>query len=404
MALTMEEYRPIVGDEIVAKIHARTARLYNKHIVHVNSTYQGGGVAEMLQSLIPLLNDVGLYTGWRILPGSADFFGITKSFHNALQGHPLEFDADIEKLYVQTVNNFSRYTHIAHDAVIVHDPQPLPLIRFYQKRQPWVWRCHIDIEFPDPVLWDFLKNYILRYDLVVISNDRFRRNDLPTPQRVIYPAIDPLSLKNRELTEEEIDATLAKFGVPVDKPFITQISRFDKFKDMHGILDIYKMVREEYDCRLVLAGSMAADDPEGRPIFEQVQDDAKELIDSGDVILITVENNTLVNALQRRAAVVFQKSLREGFGLTVTEAMWKGTPVIGSNIGGIPIQIKDGETGFLVEPRDLSGAAEIASKLLKNPELKDAIGRNAKESVRTNFLITRSVLDWLRLLSELLMD
>jgi len=400
MIKRLDDYRKIVGDDVIASIHRRAANLYGKHVVHINSTYQGGGVAEMLQTLVPLMNDVGVDTGWRILHGNPDFFTITKKFHNAIQGEALHMTEIKKELYTGTNENFSAFTHLNHDFIIVHDPQPLPLIQYYQKGQPWVWRCHIDLSHPSEALWDYFKHFLLKYNTMIVSNKHYLRSDLPINQRIIPPAIDPLSAKNKEIHNGIIPKTLDRFQIPTDKPIITQISRFDKWKDPLGVLDVYKKVRKEVDCRLILCGSMASDDPEGIEIYENVKEQAGKLLDSGDVILLTVENNLLVNVLQRVSQVIIQKSIREGFGLTVTEALWKGRPVVASNVGGIPLQIRDGKNGFLFESGDNIGFAKKIIELLNNPEMAKSIGKTAKESVRANFLITRLLGDYLELLSS----
>ncbi len=398
MKRSLEDYRTIVGDTIISSIYRKARTLYGKHILHINSTYQGGGVAEMLQTLVPLMNDIGIDAGWRILHGNPDFFTVTKKFHNALQGERLNFTKMKRKLYAETNENFSIYTHINHDCVIVHDPQPLPLIKFYKKQQPWIWRCHIDLSNPDHDLWDFMKNFLLRYDTVIVSNKLYLRSDLPTDHRIIPPAIDPLSPKNIEIIDGIIPRTLKKFGVPTDKPLITQISRFDKWKDPLGVLEVFALVKEKVDSRLILCGSMAMDDPEGLKIYEKVKEKAKPFIKKGDVILITVENNLLVNILQRVSDVIIQKSVREGFGLTVTEALWKRKPVVASNIGGIPLQIEDGKNGFLLDPDDIKGFAEKIIEILKHPTLGKELGKKGREIVKEKFLITRLLSDYLDLL------
>jgi trehalose synthase len=401
MRRSLEDYREIVGDKVIASIYRKARGFYGKHILHINSTYQGGGVAEMLQTLVPLMNDIGINTGWRILHGNPDFFTITKKFHNALHGESLNLSKIKKTLYVQTNEDFSTFTHIDHDCVIVHDPQPLPLIKFYDKRQPWVWRCHIDLSHPLPELWNYFKTFLLKYDTVIVSNEIYKKGDLPLDHRIIPPAIDPFIPKNFDLNDEIIPKTLKRFGIPTDKPLITQISRFDKWKDPLGVLEVFKMVKEKLDCRLILCGNMAMDDPEGLKIYEKVKDKAKQLIETSDVILITVENNLLVNVLQRVSDVIVQKSLKEGFGLTVTEALWKGKPVVASNIGGIPLQIEDGKNGFLLEPDDLEGFAERILDILQTPDLAKEIGKQGKMIVKKKFLITRLLSDYLDLLRNL---
>ena len=396
---TLEDHRPIVGDDVISGIYRKAASLQGKRVLHVNSTYQSGGVAEMIISLVPLMNDVGIKTQWNILNGDGDFFAITKNFHNALQGQAVAFSDEEKGLYVRTNESFSGKMEIDQDLVVIHDPQPLPLIRFYNKTQPWVWRCHVDLSNPNADLWEFLKDFVLDYDRMVISHEEYRRRGMPMEQWICRPVIDPLSEKNRDLSEGEIAGLLAKYGVPTDKPLITQISRFDKWKDPEGVVEVFARVREHVDCRLVLCGSMAPDDPEGWAIYRGVEEKARAFIDAGDVILITAEDHLLVNALQRASAVILQKSLREGFGLTVTEGLWKGQPVIASRVGGIPLQIEDGETGFLLEPTDTDGFAWRVRQVLENPELGEQLGRAGKEHVRQNFLITRLLTDYLDMLN-----
>jgi len=399
---SLDNYRKISGDRVLYDIYHKASKSSGRHILNINSTYQGGGVAEILFSLVPLMDDIGIDAGWRILHGNPDFFTITKKFHNALQGEKMNLTKMKRTLYEGTNRNFAVYTHIDHDCVIIHDPQPLPLIKYQKKTQPWVWRCHIDLSNPSDEIWDFLKGFILRYDKVIISNEKYKSENLPVDQKIIPPAIDPLSPKNMELSQKDIDKYLKKFCIPTDKPIITQISRFDKWKDPLGVIEIYKRVRKEVDCRLVLCGSMATDDPEGLAIYEKVRQRANDLVEKGEVILITIENNILVNVLQRAASVVIQKSTREGFGLTVTEALWKVRVVVASNVGGIPMQISDGKTGFLFEPNDLSGFTEKIVDLLQNPDLAHETGMRAREMVREKFLITRLLSDYIDMLNEML--
>ncbi len=400
MIRTLEDYRQIIGDDVISDIYRKARKLYGKHVLHINSTAMGGGVAEILASLLPLFNEVGVDSGWRILHGHSDFFAITKKFHNALQGETINFSRIKEQVYTEVNERFSTYTHVDHDCVVIHDPQPLALIGFFQKRQPWIWRCHVDLSQPDGALWEFLKQYILRYDLVIVSSDEFKKPSLPVEQKVMCPAIDPLTAKNKELSERDVAKYLKKFRIPTDKPIVTQVSRFDKWKDPLGVLRVFERVLEEVDCRLVLCGSMAPDDPEGWGLYQKVTLKANSLIRSGDVILVTSENNILVNTLQRSAAVVVQKSLREGFGLTVTEALWKGRPVVASNVGGIRRQIEDGRTGFLLDPGDEDGFARTVVDILRDPEKGRSVGQAATETVKRRFLITRLLSDYLDIITE----
>ncbi|MBN1755070.1 glycosyltransferase [bacterium] len=398
----IEDYRFIIGDETLHRIHQKARKIYGKKVLHINATYIGGGVAEILNSLVPLMNDVGVNAGWRIVHGSPDFFNTTKHIHNGLQGENIHFEDHFKELYISTNSNFSRYTHIHHDCVIIHDPQPLPLIHFFRKQQPWVWRCHVDLSSPHEELWNFLQGYILKYDKVILSHEKYKHKSLPVDYKIIYPAIDPLSPKNMMMPREQALNTLQESDIPMDLPLMTQISRFDKWKDPEGVLEVYKLVRKEVPCRLVLCGNMAADDPEGWKIFDSLKEKAADLIASGEVLLITRDSMLLVSALQQLSTVILQKSIREGFGLTVTEALWKGTPVIGSNTGGIPLQIIDGETGFLVDPADYQGCAKRVVEIIKNPEMAQKFSETGKELVRKNFLITRLLADYLDLVSEMI--
>lgn len=399
---TLEDYLPIVGAQVVADLHRKARRLYGRRVMHVNSTYQGGGVAEMLVQLVPLMNDVGVEADWRILPGPLDFFTITKQFHNGLQGEPFELTEQMKELYVSQNEAFSAYAKLDDDVVIIHDPQPLPLARFYPKRQPWIWRCHIDLSEPHRELWAFLTPFILRYDAMIVSSEQYMQPDISLRQVVFTPAIDPLALKNADMDAETVAAHLARLGVPGDKPFILQVSRFDKWKDMEGVVDAWRLLRDEVDCRVVLCGSMASDDPEGLEMYRRVMDASHDDIERGDVIVITDASNADVNALQRGAAVVTQKSKREGFGLTVTEAMWKGKPVVASRVGGIPLQITSGESGILVSPGDTEEFARAILRLLEDPDMCADLGYHAREKVRQDFLITRLLSAYLDLLAETL--
>ena len=397
--LRLEDFRRFVPDQTIAQIYSRARRLYGKHIFHLNATYQGGGVAEILYSLVLLMNDVGIDTGWRILHGSQEFFEVTKSFHNALQGKKIALTDRKKQIYLDINEMFSRFTHVDHDCVIIHDPQPLAFIRSYHKRQPWIWRCHIDLTDPDSELWDFLKTFVLKYDHMIVSSDKYLKPDLPVPQRVMFPAINPLNAKNRDMDEKEIRQEIERAGIPTDKPVITQVSRLDPWKDPEGVIDVFKRVRQQADCRLMFCYNAASDDPEGMRMYEKVRAKAGKLLETGDILLVVGNREPLVNAIQRFSSVIIQKSLREGFCLCVTEAMWKEAAVVASNIGGIPVQIEDGHNGFLLEPTDTDGFAERIVHLLKNPDHARQLGKQAKETVRERFLITRLLNDYLDLLN-----
>jgi trehalose synthase len=400
--LSLENFRHIVPDKKLVEIYTRAKKLYGKHIVHLNATYQGGGVAEILYSLVLLMNDVGINTGWRILHGSQEFFEITKSFHNALQGGNLNLSERKKRVYLQVNENFSKFTHLDHDCVIIHDPQPVSLIRSYRKSQPWIWRCHIDLTEPHEELWDFLKGFLLKYDQIVFSSEKYYKEDLPVDQRLMLPAINPLSQKNKDITEKTILENVTKVGIPTDKPIITQVSRLDPWKDPEGVIDVFKLVKEKVDCRLVFCYNVASDDPEGLQMYKKVQRKANKFVKNRDILFVVGNNETLVNSIQRFSSVIIQKSTREGFCLAVTEALWKGTPVVASNVGGIPIQIEDSKNGFLVEPHDIKGFADRIIHLLKNPTEAKNMGLKGQETVRQKFLITRLLSDYLYMLNSIM--
>ena len=398
----LSTYAKIVGKPEIDKIRAEAENLSGKHITCINSTYQGGGVAEILNSIVPMFDQVGVDFGWRILHGTPDFFTITKKFHNALQGSAINLSSRKKDIYYETNRRFSTFTHIHHDLVIVHDPQPLPLISFYKKTQPWIFRCHIDISNPNQEVWDYLKGFIQKYDHFVVSLPEFQKKDLTIPQSVIHPAIDPVTAKNKSISDTKISKYLSKFGIDRKKPIISQVSRFDPWKDPIGVVRIFERVRKKMDCQLVLLGQFATDDPEGHKILLSLQKKMDKSPFKHDIKLLVVDNAFLVNCLQRASAVVIQKSLKEGFGLTVTEALYKGTPVVASKVGGIPLQVIDGENGFLHSPHDLNGFTGSVIKLLKDEKLRVEMGKVGKEHVKKNFLITRLMLDWLYLMNKLL--
>ena len=394
-----EDYIDIVGEEVIADIHRAAQPLSEKSVLHVNATYYGGGVAEMLHTILPLMNSMGLDADWSLLYGHPDLFQMTKKLHNGLQGEGVDISQAELATYLSVNEAFARYTPIMHDAVIIHDPQPLPSIHFRRKSQPWIWRCHIDPSVPSDHVWDLLKPYISEYDAMVVSAEAFRKPDLPVKTYIIPPAIDPFSTINRDMSSDEVNVKLAEYGIPQDKPLLVQVSRFDKWKDPVGVLDVFERVRKEIDCRLVMLGNMAGDDPEGPVIYRQVAARAEQM---PDVHLITETDPALVNALQRSAAVVLQLSLKEGFGLTVSEALWKGTPVIATRVGGIPLQIEDGKMGYLTEPKDYQTMSERVLRILGDPDLGATLGAAGREHVRKRFLMTRLLLDWLKLLNDVI--
>jgi trehalose synthase len=310
--------------------------------------------------------------------------------HNALQGGQINLSERKMALFEEVVYENSIRNHLdRHNMVIIHDPQPLPMIRHYRKNGPWIWRCHVDLTNPDKDLWSYLTPFVEMYDAVILSTEDYRKK-LKTPQFFFMPAIDPFSVLNRDMSEKEMKDRLAHYKIPTDLPLVVQISRFDRWKDPRGVIEAFKIARREKDCTLVLLGNVATDDPEGVEVYESLLGCREERI-----IILSHQDTALVNALQRKAAVVLQKSVREGFGLTVAEAMWKGTPVIGGNVGGIRYQIKDGVNGFLVST--VEEAAGRIVQLLKDRTLRERMGKGAKETVRKHFLLSRYLEQYLDL-------
>ncbi|RKG88332.1 glycosyltransferase [Corallococcus terminator] len=385
----VEHYERYVGAEVVERILEKARPLQDLRVAHVNSTYYGGGVAELLSPLTLLMNSVGMATEWRAIQGPPDFFNITKKMHNALQGADIHLTPMKATIYEDVVYENAVRNRLDHDRVVIHDPQPLPIVRHSRKRGPWIWRCHVDLSRPDPALWAYLKPFVEQYDAAVLSIPEYER-ELSVPQLFFMPAIDPFSIKNREMNDAEMDERLAHHHIPTDLPLVVQISRFDRWKDPEGVVAAWRLARKQMPCTLVLLGNMAADDPEGQDVYSEVMRHSDERL-----IILSREDTALVNALQRRAAVVVQKSLREGFGLTVAEAMWKGTPVIGGNVGGIRHQIQDGHNGFLVDSEEQCAGRIV--QLLKSPKLRHQMGQHAHETVRRRFLMTRYLEQYLDL-------
>ncbi|NIN95170.1 MAG: glycosyltransferase [Anaerolineae bacterium] len=388
----VEDYAQFVGAETIQRIKEKAESLHDLRVAHVNSTYYGGGVAELLSSLTLLMNSVGIKTGWRVIQGSPDFFSVTKKMHNALQGGEINLSELKMHIYESVVYENVVRNHLDHDRVIIHDPQPLPMVKHYQKKGPWVWRCHVDLTSPNTELWNYLALFVEKYDAVIVSLEEYARR-LETPQVFFMPAIDPFSITNRELSAAERRARLDYYGIPTDLPLVTQISRFDRWKDPEGVIKAFKLAREEVDATLVLLGNVATDDPEGQEVYQCLLEQQEERI-----IILSRQDSALVNALQTLSAVVLQKSIREGFGLTVAEAMWKGTPVIGGNVGGIRHQIEDGVNGFLVS--SVEEAAQRIVQLINDEDLQEQMGQKARETVRQRFLMIRLLEQHLDLLNS----
>lgn len=385
----LEDYEQYVGAASVERILKKAEKLRGYHVVHVNSTYYGGGVATMLSPLTSLMNSVGIKTGWRVIQGSPDFFGITKKIHNALQGGEINLTDRKMELYEDIVYENVVRNHLTHNMVVIHDPQPLPMVCHYEKKGPWIWRCHIDLSKPNPDLWAYLKPFVECYNAAIFSIREYAQ-DLQVPQLFFMPAIDPFSILNKDFSEAESEERLRHYQIPTDLPLVVQVSRFDRWKDPQGVVQAFKIARKEVDATLVLLGNVATDDPEGVEVYESLLGSREERI-----IILSVEDTALVNALQRRAAVVLQKSLREGFGLTVAEAMWKGTPVIGGNVGGIRHQIEDGVNGFLVSSVEQAAARIV--QLVKDEPLRRQMGARGREVVKGRFLMSRLLEQYLDL-------
>ena len=395
--IRIEDYIPIVGQATVEELGLLADRLRGKAIQNINSTAVGGGVAEILSRMIPLLSQLGVSAAWDVIKGDEKFFEVTKKFHNGLHGVPVEIDAG-EYAHFLEVNRYNAEQIRFGDVVFVHDPQPIALV---EKRgaigKNWLWRCHIDFSQPDPKIWEFLRQFIPRYDAAVFSAPAFSQK-LPIPQVLIAPSIDPLSDKNKELDEATIDAVFARFGIDRSRPVVTQISRFDYLKDPVGVIKAYKLAKERVDMQLVVAGGGATDDPEGPIIMEEVRREAEKDKDIF-VLFLPPASDIEINALQRGSTVILQKSLKEGFGLTVSEALWKGKPTIAGAVGGIPLQIAHKYSGILTH--SIEGTAQWIKQLISAPEYARKLGINGKEHIRNNFLITRHIKDYLLLFLSL---
>ncbi len=388
--IRLQDYTGISPKADLQLIYKLSDRLSKKRFLHINSTKSGGGVAEILNRMTPLLDGLGLAVRWETIEGDQRFFSITKKIHNALQGLQEVFTDDMWA-YHEAINAKNAETlDLDADVVFVHDPQPVPLIKF-RRSGLWIWRCHIDVSNPVREVWERISTYAGSYDAAIFSVSKFAQQ-MSIDEFIITPTIDPLSDKNRDLTEAEVAEVADRFGIPRDKPTLLQVSRFDRFKDPNGVIRAYRLVKKYNDCRLVLAGSSATDDPEGDAVIREVKEFAGNDPDI-HILLLPAFSDRDINALQRMATVVLQKSLKEGFGLTVTEAMWKGRPVIGGNVGGIPSQIISGVNGFLVNSEE--GAAFRIRQILNDPAMAKGLGDNARQYVRNNFLITRQIRDYL---------
>lgn len=404
MANLLQEYIPIVGEEVISELQQIAKALKNIKIVHVNSTRTGGGVAEILTKMVPLTQALGIQTRWEVIHGNSDFFQCTKAFHNALQGfRMITPDSRLLRTY-EAINkeNAAELKTILEEAdmVFIHDPQPAPLINSFPNRKgKWVWRCHIDASNPQRAIWRYLKSFVAQYDASIFSIDDFAQ-PLPHPIFLIPPSIDPLSEKNIKLPAEEISTMYSRFGIDPDRPMLLQVSRFDRFKDPLGVIEAYKLAKKfKPDLQLVLAGGGAPDDPEGDVVLNEVKQAGLNDKDF-HILFLPSDSHRTINALQQAATIILQKSTREGFGLTVTEALWKGKPVIGGNTGGIRLQVINHRTGYLVNTPE--GAANRIRFLLQRPDQMKEMGKEGHLLVKENFLITRHLREYLTLMVSLL--
>jgi trehalose synthase len=394
----LADYKAVVGRNVIEELYILASHVGDRSIKMVNSTAVGGGVAEMLHRVVPLLNELGVHAKWEVIKGGDDFFNITKAFHNALQGKEASFQEHVFHTYLAYNGMNNDVMDFDEDLIVVHDPQPAALIHWHKRRKnKWVWRCHIDISRPNRQVWNFLRPFVEQYDGAIFSSPLFSPT-LTIPQYRFYPAIDPLADKNIALDDTYVDSVMEKYGIPRDKPLVTQISRYDPWKDPVGVIQSYKMARKHVDCRLLLVGDKAADDPEAEEILVRVREAAGDDPDIHIVFLIS-SIPTEINAFQRASDVILQKSLREGFALTVSEALWKYRPVVGSAVGGIPAQIIHGYTGMLVH--SIEGASLQIRRLLNQPDLARELGLNGHKRVEEEFLITKILKRYLLLLLAL---
>jgi len=397
--IRLDDYTSVLGEPEVAELRALAARLQGRTVQMVNSTAVGGGVAEILNRLVPILQELGLAIRWDVITGGNDFFEITKAFHNALHGGPYEMPPESFEIFLAYNEQNLARLQMEGEFTVIHDPQPAALIRARRDHAGhWIWRCHIDLSHPNLTVWQFLEPWVDRYDGAIFSSPEFARQ-LPIPQYLSYPCIDPLSEKNRDLEPEFVRGVLERFEIDASRPILTQISRFDRLKDPVGVIRAYQIVKRYFDCQLVLAGGGASDDPEGEAVLGEAREVAAN---DADIHILNLPpwSATEINALQRGSTMVIQKSLREGFGLTVTEALWKKKPVVASAVGGIPTQVIHKHTGMLAH--SVEGTAYQVRFLLSNPAIAAKLGEQGHEHVREHFLITSNAKRYLSLFLHLL--
>ena len=404
---SIDEFAEIVDPSVLSDLKTAGKSLAGKKVLHINSTEYGGGVAEVLSAQIPMLDSLGIEAHWGVIDGDERFFEITKSVHNGFQGNKdLPWGPSDEVHYMRTVEQNLASLPEGYDICVVHDPQPMAIPHLlgenrYKVAKKWIWRCHIDCADPHPAIWTFIRQFLEPFDAMVFTMKQFVQPEVPGDRVVISaPSIDPTSPKNSYLSDVTVNDICRQYQLDVRRPIMTQVSRFDPWKDPHGVIAAYRIVKEKFpEVQLLLAGSLAHDDPEGLVLYEEL---VRERGDTGDVLILSnfqQVGNTTINAFQRAADVVIQKSIREGFGLTVAEAAWKGKPVLGGRAGGITLQIEEGRTGFLID--SVEDCAERTIELLEDPERSRTMGEAAREFVRERFLTTRELGDWLKLFADL---
>jgi trehalose synthase len=398
MTNLLADYQDVVGAGVMDELKVIASRVTRRRLQHINSTSVGGGVAEILTRLLPLLRELGIDATWDVIKGNEEFYNVTKAFHNALHGTAQAITPQMLDIFRATTEMNLEEVQFTGDVVMIHDPQPVGLIAARRDgNRGWVWRCHIDASAPQPDAWEFLKPYVQQYDAAIFSMAEFSQQ-LPIPQFKIPPSIDPLSDKNRPLEQKEIAKVFEKHNIDINRHLLTQISRFDRLKDPLGVIDAYRLVKKRHDCQLLLAGGGADDDPEGVQVLQEVREEAAADPDI-HVLLLPPFSDLEINALVRGSTVVIQKSLREGFGLTVSEALWKNKPVVAAAVGGIRLQVLDGVTGFLVH--SVEGAANQIAQLLRDRRLRERMGQNGHAHVQENFLLTRHVRDYILIMLAL---
>ncbi|MGI9081404.1 MAG: glycosyltransferase [Thermoleophilaceae bacterium] len=395
---SLADYTHLVGKPLIEEVRQLAGELEGLRVLHLSATAFGGGVAEILYTLVPLMRDVGIETEWQVMLGREEFYNTTKILHNALQGNPDGLSPEQWQIFAKYNEMNAQEIEGGWDVIIVHDPQPAAIHQLVpEKARTWIWRCHIDLSTPNPTAIERLVPFVRSYDGAIFHLEQYVPSGLDgTPIHIVPPAIDPLSPKNMAFSPEDAAYVCDQFGIDVDRPMLCQVSRFDPWKDPMGVIDAYRQVAEAVPAaQLALVGSMATDDPEGWEFFNQTMAYADG---NPDIHILNNLNNVgaiEVNAFQSQADVVIQKSTREGFGLTVSEALWKARPFIGGDVGGIPLQVEDGKTGYLV-----SSAAECAERavgILEDPDLGKRLGRAGKEHVRQRFLTPRLLRDWLKI-------